>query len=341
MPPPHLDHLILFVPYASLNSLPTWLTAHFTITPGGRHGDNKTENKLILLADGCYIELIAFVDDDASLREGHWWGDKRPGIADLAFTTDGPAEPCIAGLSKRLDALKAEGALQTAYQAPQHGARTRPDGVRVEWEVTFPIGKGVERGLVPFFCHDVTPREKRVPLSEASASHPSGAYGVKSLTIMVPEEEIEELARVWGAILDAENEGTEKEARFTVGSVHKVDGTPDPVIVIQAPREEWQKERVKEMGFLIGSLKIGAFNTALAGTEQRVDSGEDFDFGRLMLEYPLPPAWPRVGRKEPPGKRTWSGPAVPFEVKKSQAGAVGKLESSTLHAQHLGGSCNC
>lgn len=37
-----------------------------------RHGDNKTENKLIIFADGSYIELIAFIDDDPGLREGHW-----------------------------------------------------------------------------------------------------------------------------------------------------------------------------------------------------------------------------------------------------------------------------
>jgi hypothetical protein len=37
-----------------------------------RHGDNKTENKLIIFADGSYIELIAFIDDDPKLRDGHW-----------------------------------------------------------------------------------------------------------------------------------------------------------------------------------------------------------------------------------------------------------------------------
>ncbi|KAF2804560.1 uncharacterized protein BDZ99DRAFT_467256 [Mytilinidion resinicola] len=331
MPPPHLDHIVIFVPYASLQSVPTWLTTHFTVSPGGRHGDNKTENKLILLPDGCYIELIAFIDDGATSREGHWWGDKKTGIADLAFTTEGAAGPCIDGVAERLTKSNAEGGLQVVYQQPQRGARNRPDGTRVEWEVTFPTGKGVQRGLAPFFCHDVTPRDLRVPLRETSARHPSGAYGVKSLTIMIPGEEVAGLAKTWEAILDSKNEGTEKEARFTVGSVHKVEDTPDPVIIIKAPEEEWQKERVKDMGFLISDLKIGAFNTVLAGTEKRVDADEEFDFGRMLLEYPLPPAWPRADGMEAVGQRVWSGPPVPFQVSRTHNAKVEEV-SLKIHA---------
>ncbi|KAF2494827.1 hypothetical protein BU16DRAFT_527805 [Lophium mytilinum] len=331
MPPPHLDHIVIFVPYASVQSVPTWLTTQFTVSPGGRHGDNKTENKLILLPDGCYIELIAFIDDDVTLREGHWWGDKQTGIADLAFTTEGAAGLCIDNVAERLTKSNAEGGLPVVYQQPQHGARNRPDGTRVEWEVTFPAGTGSKRGLVPFFCHDVTPRDLRVPLREASARHPSGAHGVKSLTIMVPGEKVAALAKTWEAILDAKNEGTEKEARFTVGSVHEVEDTPDPVIIIKAPEEEWQKERVKEMGFLIGELKVGAFNTILAGTEKRVDSDTEFDFGKMLLAHPLPPAWPRAEGMEPVGTREWSGPAVPFEVSHSDHANTDDL-GSTVHA---------
>jgi hypothetical protein len=32
---------------------------------------------LILLADGSYIELIAFINDDPALREGHWWVSEK------------------------------------------------------------------------------------------------------------------------------------------------------------------------------------------------------------------------------------------------------------------------
>lgn len=45
----------------------------FTISPGGRHADNRTENRLVIFADGSYLELIAFINDDPEKREGHWW----------------------------------------------------------------------------------------------------------------------------------------------------------------------------------------------------------------------------------------------------------------------------
>ncbi|OCL03243.1 hypothetical protein AOQ84DRAFT_392409, partial [Glonium stellatum] len=79
MPPPQLDHIVILLPHADLLNPPAWLTKHFTISPGGRHADNRTENKLILFQDGSYIELIAFIDDDPARRAGHWWGDASPG----------------------------------------------------------------------------------------------------------------------------------------------------------------------------------------------------------------------------------------------------------------------
>src|SRR5271154_5029213 len=148
-----LDHIIILVPYQDLLTPPAWLTKHFPLTPGGRHADGKTANKLILFSDGSYIELIAFIDDDPRRRAGHWWGDKKPGIIDFAFTTDGDARGYHDVLTERLAGL--EGGM--GYAHPVAGGRARPDGVKVEWEVMFPRGAG--RGELPFFCHDVTPRE--------------------------------------------------------------------------------------------------------------------------------------------------------------------------------------
>lgn len=70
---PQIDHIVLLLPYALVTSPPEWLTSAFTISPGGRHADNRTENRLILFADGSYLELIAFINDDPEKREGHWW----------------------------------------------------------------------------------------------------------------------------------------------------------------------------------------------------------------------------------------------------------------------------
>lgn len=53
---PRLDHIIFLVPYASLTTLPLWITDNFAITPGGQHADGQTENKLICFEDGSYLE---------------------------------------------------------------------------------------------------------------------------------------------------------------------------------------------------------------------------------------------------------------------------------------------
>jgi hypothetical protein len=68
---PYLDHIIILVSYQELQSLPAWIPKNFTVTPGGRHADGKTENKLICFEDGSYIEFIAFINNDPKMREGH------------------------------------------------------------------------------------------------------------------------------------------------------------------------------------------------------------------------------------------------------------------------------
>ncbi|KUJ22958.1 uncharacterized protein LY89DRAFT_536933, partial [Mollisia scopiformis] len=179
-----LDHIIILIPYTTLLDPPAWITDNFTLSPGGRHADNKTENKLICFQDGSYIELISFVNDDPKNREGHWWGSKSFGIIDFAFTdSSGDAEIQYSELAKRLQELNAkEGQSKFEYAEPVAGGRKRPDGVDVKWKVTFPVlNDGRQRGEFPFFCHDVTARKLRVPLEEKNVSHPSGAVGIKEM----------------------------------------------------------------------------------------------------------------------------------------------------------------
>jgi hypothetical protein len=38
-----LDHIVILLPYTDIVNPPSWITDCFTISPGGRHGDNKTE----------------------------------------------------------------------------------------------------------------------------------------------------------------------------------------------------------------------------------------------------------------------------------------------------------
>lgn len=192
--PPQLDHIIILLPHRDLLDPPAWITSNFTLSPGGRHADGKTENKLIVFQDGTYIELIAFINDDPTNKDGHWWGDKRYGVIDWALTS--PDVQDVSRVAARLDEWRSkqqDGALAAlAYAQPRRGGRRRPDGQEIAWFVTFP--EGATRGVAPFWCHDVTPRELRVPASPQGLHHPCGAIGVSNISVYTPAS-----ARLHGA----------------------------------------------------------------------------------------------------------------------------------------------
>jgi hypothetical protein len=260
--PPYFDHLIFLVPYASLANPPLWIAKNFTLTPGGRHADGKTENKLICFRDGSYIELIAFINDDPKHREGHWWGEKKFGIVDFAFTNStGDALTHFSQLEKRLSQLRGgPDAVRVEYQPPVAGARRRPDGEEVKWEVTFPVvTTGYQRGELPFFCHDLTPRSLRAPFSEESVKHPNGSYGINVFNIYVPVERVNTLAEAYSAILGVENMSKgEYQGLFGVERLHKLDGGGNVTLCLRAPGEEWQVAAMKKRGgVLLGDLILG------------------------------------------------------------------------------------
>ncbi|GAA5821975.1 hypothetical protein JCM3770_003030 [Rhodotorula araucariae] len=201
--PPALDHIIVLISHATLHALPKELTAAFTVTPGGTHADGLTENKLIIFADGSYIELIAFLPSvSPSARAAHWWGRKADGLIDFAITS-----PCLPT------------SFPTAYDAPQAGGRTRPDGVGVEWVVTFPSPARFERGAVPFWCHDTTPRALRVPDDPPRTAHPARVRGVAGLTVRVPRVAADDARKVYGELAGVEPHSSGDEAVFAFSAV--------------------------------------------------------------------------------------------------------------------------
>jgi hypothetical protein len=258
--PPYLDHIILLIPHEQLANPPLWITKNFTLTPGGRHAGGKTENKLICFRDGSYIELIAFINDDPKHREGHWWGEKKFGIVDFAFTNSiGDASTHFSELQRRLSKLHLDQA-PVEYQPPIAGGRRRPDGQEVKWEVTFPrVDTGYQRGELPFFCDDATPRSLRAPLSEQNVTHPNEAYGIKSINIYVPMGKINPLTEAYSAITGVENTSKEKsEGLFGVDRVHRIDGAGNVSLCLRVPSEEWQVTAMeKRGGALLGDLILG------------------------------------------------------------------------------------
>lgn len=164
-----LDHLILLVPDCTPEQIQSYVVpfkeAGFIVFNGGTHADKKTHNMLISLPDGVYIEIIAFFD--TSSHSDHWWGNKQPGWIDY----------CLLGTTD-----------SSAYDPPKEGGRDD-----IKWKVTFPSSK-YGRGNIPFYCDDITPREKRVPKPEA---HPNTVVGVAEVVVNMSAERFQELEPIF------------------------------------------------------------------------------------------------------------------------------------------------
>ena len=231
-PTPILDHVVILVPHEILTNLPHWLTDAFTVLEGGRHADGVTENKLILLEDGVYFELIAFVPGKEEERKSHRWGARRSGhIIDWANTLH--SEDDLEVIRDRVKT--ASTGIQ--YSSPIPGGRIKPDGTELKWIISSPhLDKpagvdGLVGGEAPFWCLDRTPRENRVPFHIGhNVKHPSGALGVQQVSIFVREQALFQLLK---ATYDALNgsEGIKVEEAtgnrsfsWPIGVLESVDG---------------------------------------------------------------------------------------------------------------------
>jgi hypothetical protein len=167
-----LDHLVVVVPDLA-RAMGRYTEMGFAVVPGGRH-PGGSHNALIGLADGAYIELLAFEHPDPGHR---WWPlcerARQAGavLADFALGTN--------DLGADLNLLQAAG---VPTDDPRPGSRVRPDGYAVQWRLATP--QAGYTGVAPFLIQDVTPRDERVP---AIRDHPNGVTGVETLTVVTDD----------------------------------------------------------------------------------------------------------------------------------------------------------
>ena len=120
---------------------------------GGAHSNHATEMALVSFPDGSYLELMGIQPKaDAAAVAGHVW---------VKFLKEN-AGPCAwamreKDLAAEVSRLKAAG---IAVSAPVSSGRTRPDGVRLDWE-TSDVGGDTRGTFFPFLIQDRTPREQR------------------------------------------------------------------------------------------------------------------------------------------------------------------------------------
>ncbi len=121
---------------------------------GGAHNNHATEMALVSFPDGSYLELMGVpADADRQAVSAHVWGKfltENAGPTAWAMRTK--------NLASEVSRLKAAG---VTVGAPSSSGRTRPDGVRLEWE-TSDVGGGIRGAFFPFLIQDKTPRAQRV-----------------------------------------------------------------------------------------------------------------------------------------------------------------------------------
>jgi len=120
---------------------------------GGAHSGHATEVALVSFPDGSYLELMGIQPHaEAAAVAGHVW-------AKFLKENAGPCAWAMRekNLAAEVSRLKAAG---VAVSAPVEGGRTRPDGVRLEWE-TSDVGGETRGAFFPFLIEDRTPREQR------------------------------------------------------------------------------------------------------------------------------------------------------------------------------------
>ncbi|KAF8748796.1 Glyoxalase-like domain [Rhizoctonia solani] len=208
-----LDHIIHLSPPGKLSeAVAHWENLGFHVIPGGTHADGLTSNALVALADGVYIELIAFekppIGPPAS---DHWWAKKQPGWIDWAcLGLEDSVDQTVAGREKGVDS-------GVEYQEGKEGGRKRAsDGKELKWRVTFPQLKH-GRGTIPFFCQDLTPRELRVPAADPD-THTNSALGIAYLHLTVPQAAFDRIKAQLSVVLGTRpNESDEWELAVPYG----------------------------------------------------------------------------------------------------------------------------
>jgi len=151
------DHFIILV-----NELDAAMSAFrrlgFEVRAGGEHPAFGSHNALIALADAAYLELVAF---------------KNPALAEKSFWRDGVRRVragegfggFVLGANDLTNEVAQLAARGLKYDAPQAGARVRPDGQRVEWHTA--MYDGSPTGALPFLIQDDTPRDVRIEKPQA------------------------------------------------------------------------------------------------------------------------------------------------------------------------------
>jgi hypothetical protein len=146
------DHFIILTSNLEA-AMQTYRRLGFGVRPGGEHPAMGSRNALIAIADGTYIELVGFKDTALAVKS--YW---RAGVERLRIG-EGFGGYVLASNDLAADVAQIK-RRALVYDEPKPGSRVRPDGQRVEWQMSMFNGSPI--GLLPFLIQDVTPHILRI-----------------------------------------------------------------------------------------------------------------------------------------------------------------------------------
>lgn len=222
-----IDHIVIVVSDLEA-AVKDYEQLGFRVVPGGRHPIG-TYNALISLADGAYIELIAFYEGN---REHRWWNplQKGGGLVDFCMQTD--------DLTSDTARFRSAG---VNIDDPQPLTRMRPDGTQLRWVLSIP--REGHRGVAPFLIQDETPREERIPREK---THKNGTTGIGTVTVAVDVDDLPTVRQWYRSALGYNGEPIKQEniqaegVRFKIGS-HRLEFVKP--VTEQSPLAEWLQLR--------------------------------------------------------------------------------------------------
>ncbi|KAL4884453.1 hypothetical protein BJY04DRAFT_8905 [Aspergillus karnatakaensis] len=256
----YLDHLLLQFNQEHFENLPSWISDNFTVIDGGVHIGGLSRNKLVVFSDGTYLELYNWVSkpDD--------WRKRLPG--DFALTSLDPitAEVSQQRIAHALENSHGDGGVGVTYTPPRDGGRKNAEGQDVLWKIvkaeyfrsdSTPADEFYPRGRTdgPFFCHDVTPRNRRVTYNLPSVTqHPSAATGIERIEVLVPKGELRSYTKLYTSIVGASPQESDGKADFQLSApgVHTFTGT----LRIRAAETAADEEFLRTKGVGIHSLLL-------------------------------------------------------------------------------------
>ncbi|KAM5542788.1 hypothetical protein V8D89_003749 [Ganoderma adspersum] len=268
-----LDHIVHLTPPGTLEeAVSAFKNLGFTVSPGGTHAGGKTANALVVFGDGTYLELIHFTSPPPQ-DDPNPWAHKQPGWIDFAFLGNGGIPSIAETINSRADADRSG----VHYAAEVRGGRTREDGKVLEWLIS--AAPGEERGQLPFFCGDLTPRDWRVPLEpRTNVRHDNTAQGVAHVKLLVSLEDLAATTKKLTSVLGISPFSSAPDE--VVWYLDLQPSRPDPassipVLRLRAAEGEEETEYVRTHG-------PGIYEVAFIVSDPSQERGTRTPYGRVV-----------------------------------------------------------